>query len=133
MTRTTLTMSAKRKGTNKYGAKKTVLDGITFDSKMESRYYALLKILQRAGEVADIELQPKFELLPRFKKYGRTFSAITYKPDFLVRYTDGREELIDVKGKQSRDFSLRRKLFDSRYSDMTLRVITLKNGKWIDI
>lgn len=30
---------------NKYGAQQTVLNGITFDSKMESRYYTQLKRL----------------------------------------------------------------------------------------
>ncbi len=37
---------------NKYGAKKTTLDGITFDSKAEARYYAALK--QREKQVRSI-------------------------------------------------------------------------------
>jgi len=34
---------------NKYGAKKTVVDNITFDSKKEAARYQELKLLEKAG------------------------------------------------------------------------------------
>lgn len=45
---------------NKFGAIKTVVDGITFASKAEARRYSQLKLLERAGEIADLETQPEF-------------------------------------------------------------------------
>ena len=48
---------------SKYGAVKTTLDGITFASKKEAKRYAELKLLERAGEIEGLELQPKFALM----------------------------------------------------------------------
>ena len=46
----------------KYGNVKTVVDGIKFDSKKEAARYKELQLLERAGEIKDLELQPKFYL-----------------------------------------------------------------------
>ncbi|MDD3747626.1 MAG: DUF1064 domain-containing protein, partial [Anaerostipes sp.] len=43
---------------SKYGARKTVIDGITFDSKREAKRYQELKLLEQAGEISYLELQP---------------------------------------------------------------------------
>lgn len=67
---------------SKYGAKKIVIDGITFDSKDEGRYYLYLKELKAKDKILNFERQPKYELQPSFKKYGKTHRAITYAPDF---------------------------------------------------
>jgi len=81
---------------NKYGNKKTVVDGIKFDSKKEAAYYQELKLRKRARDIIDFELQPKFTLQPSFKKDGKTIRAITYTADFIV-YSDGKTEIVDVK------------------------------------
>jgi hypothetical protein len=47
---------------NKYGATKTTIDGITFDSKKEAQRYCELRLLQKAGEITHLELQPAFRL-----------------------------------------------------------------------
>lgn len=67
---------------SKYGAKKIVIDGYTFDSKDEGKYYEYLKKLKSQNKILNFELQPKYELQPSFKKYGKTHRAITYAPDF---------------------------------------------------
>lgn len=46
----------------KYGATKTTVDGITFDSKREARRYGELKVLAQAERLHDLELQPKWDL-----------------------------------------------------------------------
>jgi dsDNA-binding SOS-regulon protein len=51
-------LPAKRK--NKYNAKKTVVDGITFHSKKEADRYCELRLLQKAGQISHLELQPVF-------------------------------------------------------------------------
>ena len=48
---------------NKYGAKKVLIDGITFDSKAEAKFYTQLK-----ENGVDFELQPRFLLQDSFKK-----------------------------------------------------------------
>ena len=48
---------------SKYHAIRTTLDGITFDSKREAARYRDLKILEKIGEIWDLELQPKFPLV----------------------------------------------------------------------
>lgn len=52
---------------NKYGNIKTVIDGIKFDSKRESERYLELKLLEKAGEISDLKLQPRFILQHGFK------------------------------------------------------------------
>lgn len=77
---------------HKFGAKRTEFDGISFASKAEALRYAELKILQRAGQISDLELQPKFPLIVNNQLIG------TYIGDFA--YVDGRshERVIeDVK------------------------------------
>ena len=98
----------------KFGNKKVILDGIEFDSRKEARRYSELLLLQRAGEIRDLELQREFELIPAqyetVERYGKTGKrlkdgkrcieqAVKYKADFS--YTDtatGRLVVEDVKG-----------------------------------
>ncbi|WP_318626901.1 DUF1064 domain-containing protein [Paenibacillus polymyxa] len=117
---------------NKYGAQQTVLNGITFDSKMESMYYTQLNLMERAGLISDLELQPEFVLIPAFKKLGRTIRATKYRADFKYK-EQGKTIVVDVKGVKTKDFNIKRKLFDSKYPDIELKLITYKNGGWEEI
>ena len=90
----------------KYGNKKIEIDGIKFDSKKEARRYQQLSLMQRAGEISDLELQPKFELIKSVKFAGtdRAKPAIRYFADFA--YTDtltGKRIVEDVKSKVTRE------------------------------
>ena len=102
---------------SKYGAKKVTIDGITFDSKAEGRYYEHLLKLKKTGVVEDFEMQKPYTLLDKFPhpKTGKTIRAIKYVPDFEVIYTDGRVEVVDVKGMQTDVFRMKCKLFMFRY------------------
>lgn len=51
-----------KRGRSKYGAVKTEVDGIVFASKKEAKRYQELKLLERAGEIRGLQLQPRFEL-----------------------------------------------------------------------
>lgn len=53
---------------NKYKNKKTIVDGIKFDSEMESHYYIYLKQLKEIGEVIDFILQPTYLLQEGLRK-----------------------------------------------------------------
>ena len=99
----------------KYGNRKTTIDGITFDSKREAARYRQLKALEQAGEIADLELQPRFVLLDTFTdSHGKRHQAITYVADF--QYTEGGRIVVeDAKGVETAVFKIKRKLFLSRY------------------
>lgn len=107
----------KKKAKNKFGAKKKVIDGITFASKAEADYYCELKLRKKAGDVKDFELQPKFEILPKFEKHGKRFNPITYTADFKVIH------IVEIKGFATRDYQLRAKLFNFTYRDIKFTVV----------
>lgn len=116
----------------KYGNKKVVNDGITFDSKMEAKYYGHLKLLQAQGIVTSFELQPKFVLLPKFEKNGKKYREIGYTADFMVHYADGHSEVVDIKGMVTQQFELRKKLFDYRFPhELKLLTYSKIDGGWI--
>lgn len=68
---------------NKYRNKKTQVDMYVFDSIAESKRYKELALLQRAGEIQNLELQPRFLLQESFKKNGKTYRKIEYIADFM--------------------------------------------------
>ena len=105
---------------NKYNAQKITVDGITFDSKREADYYCELKILKMAKQVKFFELQPVFVFQATFINNGKRHWAIKYKADFKVTYADGRVEIVDTKGYETKEFKLKRKMFEERYPDLTL-------------
>ncbi len=111
------------RGPSKYSSQKTEIDGITFDSKKEAAYYYELKLRKLAGEITEVELQPKFVLMEGFKKNGKTYRPITYHADFLVTLADGTQEVIDVKGYKTEKFRIKQKLFERRYPELSLKLI----------
>ena len=117
----------------KYHNKKTVLDGIKFDSKLEAERYGQLKILERAGVIKDLELQPEYELLPSFRKNGKIWRKTVYKADFrYILCEDDRIIIEDVKGSIAvitDVFRLKQKLFEYKYPDYTISIITSKDIK----
>lgn len=115
---------------NKYGAKKTQRDGIQFDSLMEADRYQYLKLLQHAGIISELELHPEFVLIEPFKKLGKKKRGHKYKADFMYRDESGQMIVEDVKGVIARDFPLRRTLFDYKFPDIVLKVVTKDRGRW---
>lgn len=105
-------LHTQRKKANKYHARKTMVYGRTFDSKREAEVYLMLREKLRLGEIKHLECQPTYTLLEGFHdNQGKPQKPITYTPDFLVEYDDGRREVIEVKGVRTRDYVLRKKLF----------------------
>lgn len=122
---------------NKYKNKKTTIDGFKFDSEMESHYYLYLKQLKEIGEVVDFVLQPSYLLQEGFNLNGKRIRPITYKADFKVIYKDGHEEVIDVKGKLTEEFKIKRKMLLYRYRDINFKCVQERGRKpnkyWIEI
>ncbi|MGX9134035.1 DUF1064 domain-containing protein [Rummeliibacillus sp. JY-2-4R] len=118
---------------NKYNNRKVEVDGIVFDSYMESRYYRDLKEWQHQGIVKTFEMQVPFILQDAFTKDGKRHKAIKYIADFVVTFADGRTEVIDVKGKITQTFRNKQKLFEFRYPDKTIKCVTRKHKEWIEL
>lgn len=101
----------KENKTNKYGAKKKVVNGIEFDSIAESEYYKQLKY----RGITNFKMQEEFLLQEAFEIEGKRKRAINYKPDFTF-YEDGQlVKVVDVKGKRTADFNIKAKMFMKKY------------------
>lgn len=103
---------------HKYNAKKTVVDGIKFDSKKEAKRYKELKALELVGKIDRLELQPRFLLQDGFRYEGKAIRKIEYVADFLYRDLSTYELVVeDVKGVKTDVYKLKKKLFLKRYGD----------------
>ena len=97
---------------NKYNNHKTIVDGIKFDSIREAERYQELKLLETAGEISHLELQPIVVLQDKFIYQGRMFRAITYRADFAYfDRTVNRGVIEDVKGMETDVLRSRRRCF----------------------
>lgn len=106
------------KNHNKYHNRKTIVDGIKFDSKREAARYQELKLLEQSGEIVHLELQPVLILQDKFQHNGKTIRAITYKADFAYYDLKTDQAVIeDVKGMETDVFKLKKKKFLKRYGD----------------
>ena len=96
---------------NKYGARKTEVDGIVFDSKHEAERYAELKMMQKYGIISDLQLQVPFELIPAQKRRGKTIRECKYVADFVYFDKEMEETVVeDAKGMKTEVYKLKKKL-----------------------
>ncbi len=99
---------------SKYNNKKTIVNGIKFDSKKEAARYSHLELLNRSGMISDLELQPRFEIIPKHAFNGKTQRKRSYVADF--KYKQGDDTVIeDVKGFKTAVYKLKRALFLTQY------------------
>lgn len=113
---------------NKYRNKKVVIDGIKFDSIAEGNRYRELKLLEKRKYITDLELQPKFELQPKYTNAkGEHIRAIIYKADFSY-IENGKIIVEDVKGMETKDFKLKKKMFEYKYKDVDFRLVKQNTG-----
>lgn len=103
---------------NKYNARKTWIDGICFDSQIEGDYYSQLKLLLRAGQIDGFCRQARF-VITDGKNGG---SGTEYVADFIVFYPDGSYRIVDVKGKETDVFKLKKKSFKEKYPKLKLEL-----------
>lgn len=112
---------------NKYHNRKYSADGEVFDSKREYQRWQELKLLEKAGEIAELRRQVPFELLPNQRepdkigprggrKPGRIIERkALYIADFVYKDRTGREVVEDCKGMRTKDYILKRKLLLFRF------------------
>ena len=101
---------------NKYHNVITECDGIKFRSAKEANRYKELKLLLRAGEITELELQPVFVLEPSCVLDGRKQRCRTYTADF--RYTDknGVVTTEDCKGMRTKDYRYKRHCMKTHFN-----------------
>ena len=116
---------------SKYGNRKTVVNGIEFDSRKEAQRYQELRLLERAGKISGLRLQVKYVLIPTqraasFEVYkagpqkgrrkpGKVLeNECAYIADF-VYIQDGSEIVEDAKGVRTAVYRIKRKLMLERY------------------
>lgn len=103
---------------SKYGNKKVEADGLTFDSQSEYMHYCTLRLLERAGEITDLQVHPRYLLQDKFRYRGKSERAIYYEGDFeYVDVASGKRVVVDVKGARTEVFKLKRKLFLAKYGN----------------
>ena len=93
---------------HKFNAKKTVRDGINFDSTKEGNYYDDLKLRQLPGIDRDIVFflrQVPFDLP----------GGVKYRVDFQEFHTDGTIHFIDVKGYATPEYKAKKKMVEAIY------------------
>ena len=89
---------------NKYRNKKCTIDGFTFDSLKEGQRYAHLKLMQKAGTIRGLTLQPRFDIDINGQKVCKYFG------DFSYTDADGKTIIEDVKGMKTPIYRLKKKL-----------------------
>lgn len=81
-------------------------DGTVSASKKEARRKVELQMLQRAGEISDLQEQVKYELIP--KQDGE--KPCVYIADFVYKDKDGNTIVEDAKGYRKPEYIIKRKL-----------------------
>ena len=111
------------KNKNKFHSKKIVVDGISFDSKKESKRWLDLLQLEKEGKIQNLQKQVKFELIPSQYitidgKKKCVERSCFYIADF-VYFQDGKQVVEDVKGYKKGSayniFTIKRKLMLEKY------------------
>jgi hypothetical protein len=96
---------------SKYHAIKTTIDGIVFASKREATRYQELKLMERAGLISCLELQPVFRLIVKTGK-----SVGVYKADFKFWDVATKQWIIeDSKGVRTPVYRLKKRIVEEVY------------------
>lgn len=113
---------------NKYKNQKITIDNITFDSKKEADRYFELRILDKAGKIADLKRQVKYILIPAQREPDKigVRGGITkgklierecaYIADFVYKDLEKGELVVeDTKGFRTPEYIIKRKLMLYQY------------------
>ena len=101
---------------HKYNAVRTWNGGHWFSSKREAHRYTEMLLLEKAGEIRDIELQPTYRLMAPTPD-GALVSTAKYIADF--RYLDipsGETVVEDVKGVRTQVYKLKKRWVEAQYA-----------------
>jgi hypothetical protein len=95
----------------KYHNKKTVIDGIKFDSKKEAARWCELKSLEKDGEIFFLRRQVPFVLLDGEEgPDGKKLRPMKYVADFVYTDKDGDQVVEDSKGMKTDVYKIKKRL-----------------------
>lgn len=100
----------------KYNAKRTEVDGFVFASRHEANRYSELKLMESAGEITHLGLQPKFPI------FVAGNLICTYIADFEYRTKSGTYVVEDAKGVKTDVYRLKNKLVRALYGVVIVEV-----------
>ena len=105
---------------NKFHASGVEDDGYRFASKAEHRRYQELRLLERAGEIEDLQVHPFWFLLVPVLGTPRSRVVVgRYTADFKYTRLPAEEEVVeDVKGgaaTRTEAYRLRKKMIEATY------------------
>jgi hypothetical protein len=106
---------------SKYRNEKVIYQGITFDSIKEKNRYIWLKDMERLGQIEDLRLQVKYELIPGYEINGKKIRNVSYIADFTYyKVHKGdipvREPIVeDCKGYKTEVYKIKKKMFEQKY------------------
>ena len=111
----------------KFGNKPTIVDGIKFSSHLEATRYQQLMLLEKAGEISCLQLQPEFQIAKGWinPKTGEKIKSRFYVGDF--EYFDPKIQRFvveDTKGMETPEFRLKWDLVRSLYREIEFRKVT---------
>ncbi|MEG1074908.1 MAG: DUF1064 domain-containing protein [Ruthenibacterium sp.] len=107
---------------SKYNSQKVTYNGINFESKKECGRYRELLLLERAGKIQNLMLQPRYTLQEAFRRNGKAIRKIEYVADFCY-CADGKSIVEDVKGMKTDVYKLKKKLFLCKYPNADFREV----------
>ena len=99
--------------TDAVGKANRTVDGFLFDSLKEAKRYSELKMLERAGEITALALQPSYDLWVNDMKVCRYRADFTYVT--LVNGIAGVSVVEDCKGFKTPEYKLKKKLMRAIY------------------
>lgn len=114
---------------SKFHAYKAEIDGITFDSLNESRYYVCIKRVRDSGQETEhgkllsFDMQVPYTIVPSYVKNGRRVRKMEYLADFVLHYENGTKRVIDVKGVETEVFKLKKKFVEYVYPDVVIECL----------
>lgn len=92
------------------GKANRTIDGILFHSAREAKRYSELKLLEKAGEIIDLDRQIKFSL------DVNGVHIADYWADFTYELRDGGTQVVeDAKGHRTREYMMKKRLMKARY------------------
>ena len=95
---------------NKYHAKKCECDGEVFDSLKEMHRYQVLKLLEKKGEIQNLQRQVKYILIPSQRIDGKVVEReCSYVADYVYE-ENGQTVVEDVKGFRTDAYRIKRKM-----------------------
>ena len=96
-------------------------DGIRFDSQKEANRYWEIKMMERAGKVKNVQLQPRFVLQENFEHNGKKHREISYVADFMYEDEQGKTIVEDVKSAMTKKlpvYRMKKKMLLYKYPNI---------------